>query len=93
VVDSAGSAALPGAGRLVRFGGEGTPATCEFCPAELGAEMGMSPEAAAMLLGDALDLRHRLPMAVPEAAGAVRLPTCDGKRTLDPSPRRTSSDM
>ncbi len=78
---------------MVRFGGEGTPATCEFCPAELGAEMGMSPEAAAMLLGDALDLRHRLPMAVPEAAGAVRLPTCDGKRTLDPSPRRTSSAL
>jgi len=39
--------------------------------------------AAAMLLGDALDLRQRRPMAVPEAAGAVRLPTCGGKRTLD----------
>ncbi len=62
VVGSDGSRALPGAERLVRFGGDGTPATCEFCPAELGAEMGMSPEAAAMLIGDALDLRHRLPI-------------------------------
>ncbi|MBA2774429.1 MAG: DUF222 domain-containing protein [Nocardioidaceae bacterium] len=52
---------LPGSERLVQFGGDGTPETCEFCPAELGAEMGMSPEAAAMLIGDALDLRHRLP--------------------------------
>lgn len=53
---------LPGAERLLQFGGDGTPETCEFCPAELGAEMGMSPEAAAMLIGDALDLRHRLPV-------------------------------
>ena len=62
VVESTGSPALPGAERLVRLGGVGTPQTCEFCPAELGAELGMSPAAAAMLIGDALDLRHRLPV-------------------------------
>jgi hypothetical protein len=52
---------LPGMEQLVRFGGEGTPKVAEFAPAELGAELGMSPFAAARLIADALDLRHRLP--------------------------------
>ena len=47
--------------QLVPFGGDGAPDVAEFCPAELGAEMGTSPETAAALIGDALDLRHRLP--------------------------------
>jgi hypothetical protein len=53
--------ALPGAERLVSFGGDGTPQTAEFCAAELGATLAMSPTASARLIGDALDLRHRLP--------------------------------
>jgi hypothetical protein len=47
--------------RLVLLGGEGTPEVAEFAAAELGAELQMSPWAAAQLIGDALDLRHRLP--------------------------------
>jgi hypothetical protein len=54
--------ALPGAERLVCFGGDGTPEVAEFCPAELGAVLAMSPFGAARLVGDALDLRHRLPL-------------------------------
>jgi hypothetical protein len=60
VLDDPGrSAALPGAERLVRLGGDGTPEVAEFAPAELGAVLGVSPGAAAALVADALDLRHR----------------------------------
>jgi len=52
---------LPGTERLIQMGGDGTPVVAEFAPAELGAVLGMSPFAAAALIGDALDLRHRLP--------------------------------
>jgi Domain of unknown function (DUF222) len=60
-LETAGSPALPGAERLVPLGGDGTPFVAEFAPAELGAEIGASPHAAAALIGDALDLAHRLP--------------------------------
>ena len=52
---------LPGMERLVELSGAGTPAVAEFAPAELGAELGMSPYSAAQLVAAALDLRHRLP--------------------------------
>src|SRR5436190_1404763 len=38
--DPGRSAALPGAERLVRLGGDGTPQIAEFAPAELGAAPG-----------------------------------------------------
>ncbi len=53
--------ALPGMEQLVQLGGDGTPEVAEFAPAELGAELAMSPFAARQLIADALDLRHRLP--------------------------------
>jgi hypothetical protein len=59
---AAGSRALPGAEDLVALGGEGTPPVAEFAPAELGAELGVSPHSARVLIGDALDLAHRLPL-------------------------------
>ena len=34
------SSALPGAERMVRFGGDGTPGVAEFAPAELGPPSG-----------------------------------------------------
>ena len=52
---------LPGVERLIGFGGDGTPEVAEFAPAELGAALGVSDTSAAMLIGDGLDLRHRLP--------------------------------
>ena len=52
---------LPGTEQLVSLGGVGTPGVAEFAAAELGAVLGISPGAAAVLVGDALDLRHRLP--------------------------------
>ncbi len=52
---------LPGSEQLVCFGGDGTPGVAEFAPAELGVVLATSSSAAERLVGDALDLRHRLP--------------------------------
>ena len=51
----------PGAEQLIRPGGAGTPQVAEFCRAALAAALGVSVVAAGKLIGDALDLRHRLP--------------------------------
>ena len=50
-----------GTERLVPLAGVGAPAVAEFAPAELGAALGMSTFAAGVLVGNALELRHRLP--------------------------------
>ena len=47
---------------LVEPGGEGTPGFGEFCRVELGAVLGVSQVSAGLLIADALDLRHRLPL-------------------------------
>ncbi len=60
VVEQSASS-LPGMEQLLLLGGVGTPEVAEFAPAELGAELAMSPFSAGKLVGDALDLRHRLP--------------------------------
>ncbi len=54
--------ALPGAERLIQIGGEGTPQVAEFACAELGAVLALSTYAGEILIADALDLRHRLPL-------------------------------
>ena len=43
------------------LGGEGTPAVAAFTPEDLAVVLQISPSAAAGLVADALDLRHRLP--------------------------------
>ncbi len=60
-LDPSQSAGLPGMERRVVLGGVGTPAVAEFAPAELAAQLGLSPVAGSFLVADALDLRHRLP--------------------------------
>ncbi|MGZ4476696.1 MAG: DUF222 domain-containing protein [Nocardioides sp.] len=52
---------IGGVERLVPLAGEGTPEVAEFAPAELGAALGMTTYAAGVLVGNALELRHRLP--------------------------------
>jgi hypothetical protein len=89
-------AALPGAERLVRLGGDGAPPVAEFAPAELGAALAMSADAAADLIGDVLDLRHRLPLlwarvragevrawAARRIARVTRLASCDAAAAVD----------
>ncbi len=52
---------VPGMEALVPLAGPGAPEVAEFAPAELGAALGMSSYAGQVLVGDALELRHRLP--------------------------------
>lgn len=47
--------------RLLRPGGEGTPAVREFCIGELAVARQVHPLACESALADVLDLRHRLP--------------------------------
>ncbi|MEV0291924.1 hypothetical protein AB0H36_48090, partial [Kribbella sp. NPDC050820] len=49
--------------RAIVLGGEGCPEIAEFAPAEFGAMIGISAGAAADFIGQALALRHRLPLA------------------------------
>ncbi len=66
--------ALPGTERSRRYGGDGTPFAGEFAAAELGVLLGRSHVAAATLMADALDVRHRLPKLWAElTAGHVRV--------------------
>ena len=46
---------------LVPLAGEGTPQVAEFAPVELAGHLGTSADAGRQLIGDALELRHRLP--------------------------------
>ncbi|MDH2414987.1 hypothetical protein [Nocardioides sp. CER19] len=52
----------PGREQAKRYGGPGTPLVGEFAAASLGARLGLSPAAARVLMGDALDLVHRMPL-------------------------------
>jgi Domain of unknown function (DUF222) len=70
---------LPGVERRVRLGGEGTPTVGDFAAAELGCVLRMSDGAASRLIGDALDLRHRLPL-IWAAAGAGQVPAFQARR-------------
>ncbi|WP_166134866.1 HNH endonuclease signature motif containing protein [Nocardioides ochotonae] len=44
----------------VPLAGEGTPLVAEFAPMEFGAALGLSTDSARSLVGDALELAHRL---------------------------------
>lgn len=58
--DAVTKSRLPGTERPVRLGGDGTPTVGDFAAAELGCALRISDGAAAKLIADALDLRHRL---------------------------------
>ncbi|WP_166389510.1 HNH endonuclease signature motif containing protein [Nocardioides ochotonae] len=61
VADAEPAAGLVFGELAVPLAGEGTPLVAEFAPMELGAALGMSTDAARGLVGDALELAHRLP--------------------------------
>ncbi|TCO30263.1 uncharacterized protein DUF222 [Kribbella steppae] len=48
--------------RAIVLGGDGCPEIAEFAPAEFGVMLGISAGAAADFIGQALALRHRLPL-------------------------------
>ena len=70
---------LPGTERAVLLGGDGTPTVGDFAPAELGCVLRISDGSACRLIGDALDLRHRLPK-VWAAAQAGQVPAYQARR-------------
>src|SRR5689334_18154184 len=55
------AACVPGTQQQLAVAGPGAPLVAEFCVPELGAALGMSTDAARQLIGDALELAHRLP--------------------------------
>ena len=85
-------------GDAVRFGdtpvpvaGPGAPLVAEFCVAEFAAAVGLPTETGKAYLGEALELRHRLPKHL--GPGRVRGPAGvagppDRPRTPSPSARR-----
>jgi hypothetical protein len=60
-IHDAASFTVPGCEHEEPIAGEGAPLVAEFCIAELGTVLDISPTAAKKLIGHALELRHRLP--------------------------------
>ena len=71
--DAVAESRLPGTEHPVRLGGDDTPTVADFAPAELGCVLRISDGSAARLIGDALDLRHRL-RSIWTAAQAGQVP-------------------
>jgi hypothetical protein len=59
------AATVPGTEDELTIAGEGAPLVAEFCVADLGLTLGISTDSARRLLGDALELRYRLPKLWP----------------------------
>src|SRR6188472_3668507 len=68
-----GRPVVPGAARLVRLGGVGTPQVQDLSICELAIARGQHTLTVRALVADGLDLRHRLP----ELYAAVREGRCD----------------
>jgi hypothetical protein len=60
-IDAAAAFQVPGAESEERIAGVGCPLVAEFCIAEFGAVLGMSTVSAKHLIGQALELKYRLP--------------------------------
>jgi hypothetical protein len=74
--------AARGAARLVRVGGDSTPAVDEFCLCELAASAHLQEDTARRQLAVALDLRYRLPRVL-AALAAGRIPGWRAKLVAD----------
>ena len=81
---------LPGIEHPVRLGGEGTPTIGDFAAAELGCVLRISDGSAARLIGDALDLRHRLRL-IWAAAQAGQAPAYQARHIATATRQLTAS--
>jgi hypothetical protein len=61
------------------LGGEGTPAVAAFSPEPFALALGLSPRSGAALMGDALDLAHRLPL-LGKRVQALAVPSWQARR-------------
>ena len=68
------------------LGGDGTPAVAAFTPETFALKLGMSPSAGAQLIGDALDLRHRLPFLWKRVV-RLRVPAWQARRVAQQTHR------
>src|SRR5690349_7288885 len=91
-IHSAAAFTVPGSEHEEPIAGEGAPLVAEFCLAELGAVLGVSTTAAKKLVGQALELRHRLPRLWAQVQ-AGRVPAWRARRiaetTIHTSPALT----
>ena len=86
-----GAATVDGTEGELAIAGPGAPLVAEFCVADLAFALGMSTDAGRTYLGDALELRYRLPKlwaAVTTGTGAGVEGTEDRPGHQDPVPRR-----
>ncbi len=70
---------LPGGERPMQLGGDGTPTVGDFALAELGCVLRISDGSASRLIGDGLDLRHRL-RSIWAAVQAGQVPVYQARR-------------
>jgi hypothetical protein len=70
------------AGGFVPIAGEGAPLVGEFAVAEFAAAVGMTTEAGKALVGQAIELAHRLPKLW-SLVGAWRVPGWQARRVAD----------
>ncbi|MDT9592795.1 DUF222 domain-containing protein [Nocardioides zeae] len=74
VDDEQALAAVPGGDRWLAYGGPGAPLVSEFAVLELVTAMGLSQDTGRALVGDAIEVRHRLPLIAGRvAAGGVQV--------------------
>jgi hypothetical protein len=72
-IDTASADYQPLIERACQFGGDGTPEVSEYCAVEFGVLQGVGSTTGRLIIGDALDLRHRLPeLWARVCAGSVR---------------------
>ncbi|MGH3509555.1 MAG: HNH endonuclease signature motif containing protein [Nocardioidaceae bacterium] len=76
---AAGRAGVGGLERELPLAGAGTPTVAEFAVAEFAAALAMTTEAGGCLIGDALELAHRLPRLW-ERVRSGSLPTWRARR-------------
>ncbi len=81
-IHDAASFSVPGWEHEEPIAGEGCPLVAEFCVAELGGVLGISTVAAKKLIGQALELRHRLPRLWGQVQ-AGRVPACKARAVAE----------
>jgi hypothetical protein len=72
------------------LGGDGTPLVAAFTPEPFALAVGLSPAAGAQLIGDALDLRHRLPLLWKRVA-RLEVPAWQARRVARQTHRLSKS--
>jgi len=79
---------LPGADVFGELGGPGAPLVSEFCVVEIAAALGLSTDSGRRLVGNAVELRHRLPRLWNRVVAGV-LPVWRARKIADETTQLT----